>query len=216
MKVIATSGVLLTEREVLNRIGDFLASTFEKCPPQLGEKLTGRIAVPSESRAMVLPGELCVAVTDQGSRNLIRTILSIYYHTTKCYPRPHHIMFCSESTRALEIDLFLDRCKMAPKNNQGGHLFCLVQPELLKDEVHFALVDKLRDMVVENDSAKDFMLALVCCNREQGHDYLVEKFAQFARFNVPRLSDEFLEESCRKLSPDMLVVTSDTPGLGEV
>ena len=203
----------------LSTIGQALENIFIN--PQRVVRWTpddGQCQSYAKLEATVTKGEIFVASLEQGSLLTANVLLTLYENTSKAYPEPHQIVFCSSQTTWEEIHLLLQRCFAESKYLKYSSLFCIANVELLPNELQFKLVDTIKEKQKCYHSSKDvrecadYQLALVCRGGE--HHHIVEEFAQYSH-HIAGMMDHVLAHRLQFDWPDVKMVTSTLPGLGK-
>ena len=173
----------------------------------------------SKMEATVSPGEIFIASLEPESSLTANVILTLYENTSNVYPEPHQIVFCSSQTTWDELYLLLQRCFAHSRNFQQKDLFCIVNVELLPNELQFRLVDAIKEkqMPYQNpeaikDRADDYRLALIC--RGGDHHHIVAEFSQYSHC-IAGMSDRTFGNCLKSGWPDVKMITSSFPGLGK-
>ncbi|XP_028413793.1 uncharacterized protein LOC114536639 [Dendronephthya gigantea] len=168
--------------------------------------------------ATVTPGEIFVACLEKKSPQTANVVLTLYENTSKAFPEPHQIVFCSSQTTWQEIHLLLQRCFAHSKCPQQNSLYCIANVELLPNELQFQLVDaiKAKQRCYESHEIikekADYQLAVIC--RGGDHHHIAEQFSQYTH-HIASMSDQVLESRLQSGWPDIKMVTSTLPGLGK-
>jgi hypothetical protein len=168
--------------------------------------------------ATVTPGEIFVASLEPESPLTANVILTLYENTSKAYPEPYQIVFCSSQTTWEELHLLLQRCFAHSKNVHHKSLFCIANVELLPNELQFKLVIAIKEKDKSYQSSEaikenaDYQLALIC--RGGDHHHIVEQFAQYSH-HIAGMSDHVLADRLKSGWPDVKMITSTLPGLGK-
>lgn len=158
----------------------------------------------------VQPGELFVAVLDQGSTQTVHVVMSLFELTTGTHLMPNQVLFCHQDTSWEEIQRLLRRSFEAHRHPKGPTLHCLANVESLPNDLQFDLVAGIKDFQsVSNDR---YLLSLVC--RGGPHHHIVDQFASGAR-NVTGMTEVKLRAKFKETLPNVSVVTSDLPGMGK-
>ena len=158
----------------------------------------------------VQPGELFVAVLEQGSTQTVHVVMSLFELTTGTHPVPNQVLFCHQDTSWEEIQRLLRRSFEAHRYPKGPTLHCLANVESLPNDMQFDLVAGIKDL--QNVSNDPYLLSLVC--RGGPHHHIVDQFASGAR-NVTGMTEVKLRTKFKETLPNVSLVTSDLPGMGK-
>ena len=158
----------------------------------------------------VQPGELFVAVLEQGSPQTVHVVMSLFELTTGTHPAPNQVLFCHQDTSWEEIQRLLRRSFEAQRHQKVPTLHCLANVESLPNDMQFDLVAGIKDL--QSISNDPYLLSLVC--RGGPHHHIVDQFASGAR-NVTGMTEVKLKAKFKETLPDVSVVTSDLPGMGK-
>ncbi|KAL3859950.1 hypothetical protein ACJMK2_010129 [Sinanodonta woodiana] len=152
----------------------------------------------------VRPGKLHLVALEENSKLVMKTVLALYYNTVRKLPEPHQILFCSEDTSWVEVQLLLHRSVRSKEEN----LFCIANVEILSNEIQFQLVEALHHLSI----CQTFLLSIIGCGTEN-HPI----FNEFSNFIMPvhPLSDTAFTNILQTFWPDVCSITSDVPGLGK-
>ncbi|KAK3603848.1 hypothetical protein CHS0354_042856 [Potamilus streckersoni] len=153
---------------------------------------------------LVRPGKLHLVALEENSKLVMKTVLALYYNTVRKLPEPHQILFCSEDTSWVEVQLLIHRSVRSKEEN----LFCIANVEMLSNEIQFKLVEALHHLSI----CQTFLLSIICCGTEN-HPI----FHEFSDCIMPvhPISDNVFTNILQKFWPDVLSITSDVPGLGK-
>ena len=198
---------------IVSLIGNALDKIFMNTRPTFRITLDDMIPSlqPVECKASVKKGELYVVALEEESLLTVNVMLSLYENTTKGYPEPYQVIFCSPHTAWEEIEIFLHRCFTQTTYLTHESLFCLANVELLANEVQFELIDYIKKQEFDDDDP-DYQLAIICTGGV--HHNLVEEFSKF-RHSIPGLSYPEISQRFQSSWPDVKFVTSTLPGLGK-
>ena len=212
LKTSQESDSTVTPNLLLSTVGETLENIFEESQPapkpmpnddqtQLFKKLEDRVT----------EGEIFVATLEPESPLTANVLLALYESTSKAFPEPYQIAFCSSQTTWEEIDLLLKRCFTHSERRFHERLFCIVNVELLTNELQFKLVNEIKrnQKFYQNG---DYQLALIC--RGGDHHHVVEQFAQNSH-HISGMSDLALAGCLKSGWPDVKIITSSLPGLGK-
>ena len=188
--------------EIMSVIGKALGSIFQDVStrPDLPDTLGD-----ASCRTSSVKGNFFVAVLEEESLLTVNVMMSLYENTTKGYPEPSQVIFCSPHTKLEEIQIFLRRCFTQTS------LFCLANVELLTNEVQFEVVDFIKKQYSE-DGDLCYKLAIIC--RGGDHHHIVEEFSKFSD-HVLGMSYPDIAKRFKTRWPDVKFVTSTLPGLGK-
>jgi hypothetical protein len=168
--------------------------------------------------AMVTPGEIFVASLEPESPLTANVILALYENTSKAFPEPYQIVFCSSQTTWEELHLLLQRCFERSKYLYHKSLFCIANVELLPNELQFKLVTAIKEKqkcYQSSPAMKDndyYQLSLICRGGDRHH--IVEQFAQCSH-HIAGMTDFVLAHRLKSGWPDVKMITSTLPGLGK-
>ena len=211
-KMLEKSGSNVTPNLLLSTVGEASEKIFEESQPDPKSMPNDRQSqshIKLEDR--VIEGEIFVATLEPESPLTANVLLALYESTTKAFPEPYQIVFCSSQTTWEEIHLLLKRCFTHSERRYHDRLFCIVNVELLTNELQFKLVNEIKEKgnCCQNG---DYQLALIC--RGGDHHHVVEQFAQNSH-HISGMSDLALA-GCLKFGwPDVKMITSSLPGLGK-
>lgn len=158
----------------------------------------------------VEPGELFVAVLEQGSTQTVHVVMSIFELTTGAPPEPSQVLFCHPDTSWEEIQRLLRRSFEAHRHPRGTTLHCLANVESLPNDMQFYLVAAIKDF--QSISNDPYLLSLVC--RGGPHHHIADQFASGAH-NITGMTDVKLRTKFKESLPQVSVVTSELPGMGK-
>jgi len=194
----------------LNRLGAAVHTTY--VDPRLGLISIQRTLETEERKQafgeIVHRGKLLLAVLNEKSELVLRTILALYQGTHDMLPEPYQLLFCTSETTWNEIELHLARCKGAYQFYKMSPLFCLANIELLTNDLQFKLVDKLRRL----QTMKEFRLALIC--RGSFNNPFVDLLSSFV-VSVKPISELTESAILQRFCPNVITLTSEVPGLGK-
>ena len=198
-----------SERETvagdLRAIGRTLNDFFlPKAAPSLSKDPKPRL------RGAVQPGELYVAVLEQGSVQTVPVVMSLFELTSCTDPQPSQVLFCHSDTTWEEIQRLLRRAFEGFNHLQDAKLHCLANVESLPNDMQFDLVAAIKDF--QSVSNAPYLLSLVC--RGGPHHHIVDQFADSARSGTD-MTDVKLKAKFNKAFPKVFVVTSELPGTGK-
>ncbi|VDI17462.1 Hypothetical predicted protein, partial [Mytilus galloprovincialis] len=192
-------------REILQNISLTLQDIFKNhCPPR--QKLTSQ-KKKVKITDIVQSGVPYIAALNADSPLVIRTMFALYMNTTNSLPNANQILLCRGETSAEEIDLFIRRCIDKPNNENERGLFCIANVEMLSNDVQTQFVEKL--VHVPNG---DYLLSVIC--RGHSHHPFLDHFSDRLSHPSP-MTETFLKECLRNHWSNVLVITSDVPGLGK-
>lgn len=181
--------------ETLERIGKHMVLTtetmFDRKPKS---KLSDKVQA----------GKLYIAALDPDSELVIKTLLALHWHTTQTIPFAHNVLFCNRNTSQDELTLLLNRCLGCKTDG----LFTIANIEMLSHDTQDFLVEALCNFQ-ENPS---FKLSLLF-KGNQHHPFL-EKLGDLVIKPKP-LSENELQQFLSKKYPNVLIITSEVPGLGK-
>ena len=212
LKMLEKSDSNVTPNLLLSTVGEALEKIFEesqpapKSMPNVGQSQSH---IKLEDR--VTEGEIFVATLEPESPLTANVLLALYESTSKAFPEPYQIVFCSSQTTWEEIHLLLQRCFTHSERRYHERLFCIVNVELLTNELQFKLVNEIKEKQKCHQNG-DYQLALICCGGD--HHHIVEQFAQNSH-NIAGMSDLALAGCLKSGWPDVKMITSSLPGLGK-
>ena len=211
-KMLEKSGSNVTPNLLLSTVGEASEKIFEESQPDPKSMPNDRQSqshIKLEDR--VIEGEIFVATLEPESPLTANVLLALYESTTKAFPEPYQIVFCSSQTTWEEIHLLLKRCFTHSERRYHDRLFCIVNVELLTNELQFKLVNEIKEKgnCCQNG---DYQLALIC--RGGDHHHVVEQFAQNSH-HISGMSDLALSRCIKSGWPDVKMITSSLPGLGK-
>ena len=166
----------------------------------------------------VSPGEIFIASLQPKSLLTANVILALYKNTSKAFPEPYQIVFCSPQTAWEELHLLLQRCFSNSENLYQESLFCIANVELLANDLQFRLVNAIKQKQKSYQSSTtmktsgEYRLALIC--RGGDHHHIVEQFAQYSH-HIAGMTDFAFKDLLASAWPDVKMVTSALPGLGK-
>ena len=212
LKTSQESDSNVTPNLLVSTVGEALENIFEVSQPapkpmpnddqtQSFTKLEDRIT----------GGELFVATLEPKSPLTVNVLLALYESTSKAFPEPYQTVFCSSQTRWEEIHLLLQRCFSYSERRYHERLFCIVNVELLTNELQFKLVNEIKGNQKCHQNS-DYKLALIC--RGGDHHHIVEQFAQNSH-HISGMSDLALAVCLKSGWPYVKMITSSLPGLGK-
>lgn len=158
----------------------------------------------------VQPGELFVAVLEKGSVQTVQVVMSLFGQETGGRPEPSQILFCHPGTSWEEIQRLLRRSFQGSNRSNYKKLHCLANVESLPNDMQFDLVSAIKDC--ETAPSSPFLLSIVCCGGP--HHHIADQFSDSAH-NVTGMPQVILREKFKKDFPNVVVVTSDLPGMGK-
>ena len=161
--------------------------------------------------ATVVPREIFVVNLELKSPLTAKVILSLYENSSKAFPEPHQILFCSSQTTWEEIHLLLQRCFQKSENHHKS-LFCIANVELLTNELQFELIRAIKDKQKRDQSCEAYKLAVIC--RGGNYNHIVQQFFQYSH-KISGLSDRALSHRIKSTWPEVTLITSKFPGLGK-
>ncbi|CAG8489458.1 2568_t:CDS:2, partial [Dentiscutata heterogama] len=192
--------------KILCEIGTRLKSIFESLPKdpipfeECGERVVSDV---------VYPGKLFVAACSD--RSVITNIIMSLYANSKFYPNAWQLLICTSSTTSEEIAIFIKRCSFASNNGYNDYLFCMANLEVLDYKLQYYVVKQIRNLL---DKAKNFYLALICCQESGMHHHILDQFSEYVR-KTDGLSAKSMKESYRDICRKVVCVTSDLSGQGK-
>ena len=211
-KMLEKSGLNVTPNLLLSTVGEASEKIFEESQPDPKSMPNDRQSqshIKLEDR--VIEGEIFVATLEPESPLTANVLLALYESTSKAFPEPYQIVFCSSQTTWEEIHLLLQRCFTHSERRYHERLFCIVNVELLTNELQFKLVNEIKEK--ENCCQNgDYQLALIC--RGGDHHHVVKQFAQNSH-HISGMSDLALSRCLKSGWPDVKMITSSLPGLGK-
>ncbi|CAG8767345.1 22276_t:CDS:2, partial [Gigaspora rosea] len=154
-------------------------------------------------------GKLFVAACSD--RSVIPNIIMSLYANSKFYPNAWQLLICTSSTTSEEIAIFIKRCSYASNNGYNDHLFCMANLEVLDYRLQYYVVKQIRSLL---DKAKNFYLALICCQEPGMHHHILDQFSEYVRV-TNGLSAKSMKESYRGICQKVVCVTSDLSGQGK-
>lgn len=186
-------------------IGKALDDFFRPCTA------LGIYKVPQQClQGAVQPGELFVAVLEQGSTQTVHVVMSIFELTTGAPPEPSQVLFCHPDTSWGEIQRLLRRSFETHRHPRGTTLHCIANVESLPNNMQFDLVTAIKHF--QSISNDPYLLSLVC--RGGPHHHIADQFASGAH-NITGMTDVKLKAKFKKSLPQVSVVTSELPGMGK-
>ena len=187
---------------ILQNIAQALQGVFEDyCPvktPFTDSKKKAKIT------DIVQEGIPYIAALEEGSPLVIRTMFALYINTTNRLPDASQILLCREETTLDDIDLILRRCT---GDMQKGRLYCIANIEMLSNYVQNRFVEILHRLPSGN-----YLLSIICCGHT--HHPFLDQFSDCLGHPTP-MTETSLKTCLRNQWPDVLVVSSDIPGLGK-
>ena len=212
LKTSQESDSNVTPNLLVSTVGEALENIFEVSQPapkpmpnddqtQSFQKLEDRVT----------GGELFVATLEPKSPLTVNVLLALYESSSKAFPEPYQTVFCSSQTKWEEIHLLLQRCFSYSERRYYERLFCIVNVELLTNELQFKLVKEIKGNQKCHQNS-DYKLALIC--RGGDHHHVVEQFAQNSH-HISGMSDLALSRCLKSGWPDVKMITSSLPGLGK-
>ena len=136
------------------------------------------------------------------SYNVLPVLLSICANTEQYLPLPTQILFCSAQTSFEELMIMLNRCQTSKE------LHSIVNVEQLQYDVESQFEHCLSNLSLPKHSK----LAIVCSSPSD-HP-LLEKFATSVH-KIHGMGSDPMTECIQLAAPDVLVISSDLPGLGK-
>lgn len=158
---------------------------------------------------VVEEGKLFVSQLDERSPYTVRTVLALYANTVNRMPMPHQVLFCTPETTLDEIELLIERCLGAKSFYGCKSLYCIANVELLPSELHFDLLDMLRDL---QERHRQFLLALVC--RGTNSNPIINELSEFTTTLAPA-TENFVRSVFTEQYGDIITFTSEVAGLGK-
>ena len=207
-KVFHLTHNIIEHDTFLDQLGDAIHKIYASlslAPIQRNIETEDRVQKFDET---VHEGKLLLAVLDEKSDLLLRTILALYQGTHDMLPEPYQLLFCTSETTWNEIELHLARCKGAYQFYNMSPLFCLANIELLTNDLQFELIDKLRSF----QTIKEFRLALVC--RGSSNNPFVDLLTPYVA-SVKPITELTENTILQSFFPDVKIVTSEVAGLGK-
>ena len=190
---------------VLRAIGEVLDAIFI---PRQATKLQ---TLPRQDlKRAVKPGELFVAVLEQGSKLAAHVVMSLFENTAGSYPQPSQVLFCHAETSWEEVDRLLKRAFEAYRHSTAVKLHCLANVENLSNIMQFELVAAIKSH--QHSVKGPYLLSIVCCGGI--HHHIVDQFSAAAH-NVMGMTEVQLRTTFKKNFPGVFMVTSDLPGVGK-
>ena len=211
-KKLQTSDSNATPNLLLSAVGEVLEKIFTNSKPDpksMPNDRQGQSYVKPQDK--VTEGEVFVATLEPKSQQTVNVLLALYESTSKTFPEPYQIVFCSSRTTWEEIHLLLQRCFTHSKWRFHKTLFCIVNVELLTNKLQFKLVDTIKEKQ-KSDQNGDYQLALIC--RGGNHHRVVEQFAQNSH-HIAGMTDLTLSGCLKSGWPNVKMFTSSLPGLGK-
>ena len=211
-KKLQTSDSNATPNLLLSAVGEVLEKIFTNSKPDpksMPNDRQGQSYVKPQDR--VTEGEVFVATLEPKSQQTVNVLLALYESTSKAFPEPYQIVFCSSRTTWEEIHLLLQRCFTHSKWRFHKTLFCIVNVELLTNKLQFKLVDTIKEKQ-KCDQNGDYQLALIC--RGGDHHRVVEQFAENSH-HIAGMTDLTLSGCLKSGWPNVKMFTSSLPGLGK-
>lgn len=158
----------------------------------------------------VKPGELFVAVLEQGSKQTAHVVMSLFDGTTGSYPQPSQVLFCHSETSWEEVERLLKRTFEAHGHSTTVKLHVLANVENLSNDMQFELVAAIR--ACQQSSKGPYLLSIVCCGGI--HHHIADRFSAVAH-NVVGMTENQLRKTFKNNFPEVYMVTSDLPGVGK-
>jgi len=158
----------------------------------------------------VKPGELFVAVLEQGSKQFLHVVMSLFENTSGSYPHPSQILFCNPETSWEEVDRLLKRAFEAHGHSRVAKLHCLANVENLPNDMQFELVAAIR--AYQQRVKGPYLLGIVCCGGI--HHHFADQFSA-AVHNVTGMTEVQLRTRFKTDFPEVFMVTSDLPAVGK-
>ncbi|XP_052068615.1 uncharacterized protein LOC127707897 [Mytilus californianus] len=148
-----------------------------------------------------------IVALEEESPLVIRTMFALFMNTTNQLPDASQILFCREETTIDEIILFLKRCTDIPSTQDQRILFCIINIEMLTNDIQNQFVDILLHLQSGN-----FLLSVIC--RGHIHHPFLDQFSDRLSRPTP-MTESSLKECLRRNWPNVYVISSDVPGLGK-
>ena len=161
-------------------------------------------------RRAVKPGELFVAVLEQGSKQTAHVVMTLFENTTGSYPLPSQVLFCHSETSWEEVERLLKRTFEAHSHSTAVRLHCLANVENLSNDMQFELVAAIK--AHQQNANVPYLLSIVCCGGF--HHHIADQFSVAAR-NVMGMTEVELRTTFKNNFPEVFMVTSDLPGVGK-
>ena len=212
LKMLEKSDSNVTPNLLLSTVGEASEKIFEESQPSPKSMTNvGQSQSHIKLEDRVIEGEIFVATSKPESPLTANVLLALYESTSKAFPEPYQIVFCSSQTTWEEIHLLLKRCFTHSERRYHERLFCIVNVELLTNELQFKVVNKIKEK--ENCCQNgDYQLALIC--RGGDHHPVVKQFAQNSH-HISGMSNLALSRCLKSGWPDVKMITSSLPGLGK-
>ncbi|KAK3257836.1 hypothetical protein CYMTET_33097 [Cymbomonas tetramitiformis] len=170
-----------------------------------------------QPRRLVKPGQLFVARTD--GHEVLAMVMELF-RSEGAFPERSQLLFCQGTTPWEELQAFLHRAFFADQCElTTGKLFVIAGCEALGEAAQLELVRGVRWLVHQQGHSALFRLALLCNSSKAGCgttvQQLLDEFSACIQELSPLLEQEM--QHCLKRVPqrEVLVVTSDRPGLGK-
>ena len=189
----------------LRAIGQVLDAIFI---PRQGKKV--QMVPKLDLQGTVKPGELFVAVLEQGSKQTAHVVMSLFKNTTGACPEPNQVIFCHSETSWEEVERLLKRAFLAHDHSNSVTLHCLANVENLPNDIQFALVDAIREH--QQRTKGPYLLGLICCGGS--HHHIADQFSSWA-CNIMGMTEVQLRTTFNSKFPEVCMVTSDLPGAGK-
>lgn len=142
---------------------------------------------------------------DKDSGMSLNLIFGLFQMKCDRLPLPSQVVLCNENTSWDEIYLLLLRCR--DENNEPNQCFCIAFLELLPFEYQGMLIDEMVNFEWNNGS-------LVLIYRGRPTDSIPTLFKDSETFVKP-LDTMQMECLLQTMFPNVVVFTSDTPGVGK-
>ena len=189
----------------LRAIGEVLDAIF------IPRQATKAQKVPQHDlQRAVKPGELFVAVLEQGSKQTAHVVMSLFESTAGSYPQPSQVLFCHSETSWEEVERLLKRAFEAHGHSIAAKLHCLANVENLPNDMQFELVAAIR--AYQHSTKAPYLLGMVCCGGI--HHHIADQFAAAVN-NVTGMTEVQLRTTFKNIFPEVFMVTSDLPGVGK-
>ena len=189
----------------LRAIGEVLDAIFKPCQTTKLQKIQQ-----CDLQRAVKPGELFVAVLEQGSKQTVHVVMSLFESTTGSYPKPSQVLFCHFETTWEEVERLLKRTFEANGHSIAPKLHCLANVENLSNDMQFELVATIR--AYQHIAKGPHLLSIVCCGGM--HHHIADQFSAAAH-NVIGMTEVQLRTAFKNSFPEVFMVTSDLPGVGK-
>ena len=158
----------------------------------------------------VKPGELFVAVLEQGSKQTAHVVMSLFESTAGSYPQPSQVLFCHSETSWEEVERLLKRAFEGYGHSIAPKLHCLANVENLSNDMQFELVAAIR--AYQHSAKGPYLLSIVCCGGI--HHHIADQFSAAVN-NVTGMTEIQLRTTFKNIFSEVFMVTSDLPGVGK-